>query len=1000
MLAVLQANVGRGATVMSQLIKFADRQKIDIIMLQEPYTREDHVAGINSEFTVLESNQLQPTTGTTQLSSPSQQQPSPLPAPFARNRHLSSPYRPKAACLIRRNVSGYLLDQECSNVNMTVVVFDQEVFVSLYCNAKNSDKTNRTMNDDLKSLDRVLAKHKNRRIAIFMDSNCHHVTMGGQTNDERGEELVSYLCERELVCVNQPEQGATYVKWVNGKEHRTFIDLTLVNKKMLERVAGWSIERKAMITEHAAIVARFESRKREATFTRRFIDHERTDWNKFFDIYNSRKPQSFERKGFEKRFRQFDKAVRRAFNKAVKVRERTYYESMPWYNEELAERQEQIMKKKRKLSRIGDEGNRISVREELRQLNKVFAEQLKICKCEYYEKKSEDVKNSEQFWRTYASSKPYQPTDIPMFATNRTGTLEENTRILASQFVRSPTRPYARIKTQRDLRLRGTDREELSKIISDLNNNKAPGIDRVTNKLIKIMFARDGEYITMMFNKLLEFGRIPANWKCGRMIFFRKPGKDPSEPKGYRPITLISGWCKLAECLFIDRIEQDLGERNFFCPSQYGFRKGFSTIDAIRQLINQIKKKRKSKKNVVLVVAIDISGAFDSISWTTIVRNVINAHCDDSIVNACESLLTGRKIQINGKTFESEKGTPQGGRASPALFRIGLNSLLHRLTEQKIAHVGYADDLALVLSATSQSELQRKLDEAFELIRGWCSDADLTVNEQKTEFLLTTRKKKLSWKLKVGDNEIRTADHIKYLGVIIDRRLSWKQHIEHIDQKISVMTERVRRFSWMRSELEWKFKRMLYFNVFLPTLTYASTIWYGDIAKKVTYLERLRRIQRRFVIAASGAYKCTPKEELMSLLGLTDVISELEILNEGEELSGHEKRSLKYQRRTETIEQSKRFHHTLNKLNPDKINNKHVIWCISGCGPFKQFLNRIGKADDFWCRYCGSAIEDASHLLFDCESLNIHLNNNLDTSELNRECTNLVRKLHRDENRL
>ena len=584
-----------------------------------------------------------------------------------------------------------------------------------------------------------------------------------------------------------------------------------------------------------------------------------------------------------------------------------------------------------------------------------------------------------------------------MFATNKTGTLTENTNILASQFIKAPANPYKKLNIRpRGERLKGTDQEEIGKIIAALNNKKAPGVDRVTNRLIKIIFERDKEYLTYLFDKILEIGRVPRAWKLGRMVFFRKQGRDPGTPKNYRPITLISGWCKLVERLFIDRIEQDLNEKEFFSPSQFGFRKGVSTVDAIDRLVKIIKKKRKSRKNAVLIVAIDISGAFDSISWTTIVRNLINANCNSAVVGACESLLTERKIQINEKVFCSKKGTPQGGRASPTLFKIGLNSLLKELTKRKIDHVAYADDLALILTGTSQKELQRKLTQAFELIKCWCKEADLAVNEEKTEFLLTTRKRSLDWSLTLNGVEIRTSKSIKYLGVVIDEKLTWADHIKHIDSKIEAMIERVRRFSWTHFDLEWKLKRRLYFSVFLPTIMYASPIWFDEVSRKRTYVEKIKRIQRRFIIAASGAYRCTPSAEIMSLLGVADAMDELRIAERCREISSREKKAFKYNKRSELIASMAKSEIGIRDFRPDEISNKHVIWCITNFGPFKQFLHRIGKSYDDWCRYCNAATESAAHLLFECDAIGRRQVGDLDTSAFNTICTTLVKKLQRD----
>ena len=200
----------------------------------------------------------------------------------------------------------------------------------------------------------------------------------------------------------------------------------------------------------------------------------------------------------------------------------------------------------------------------------------------------------------------------------------------------------------------------------------------------------------------------------------------------------------------------------------------------------------------------------------------------------------------------------------------------------------------------------------------------------------------------------------------------------------------------MQTDLEWRFKRRLYFSVFLPTMTYASAAWFREIENKVTLLDKLKRIQRRFIVAASGAYKCTSAIRLMKLLGVTDVVDELNTLSEARESGMRESKQFRHRRRTETIERMESFGIDLQNFDADRIENKHVIWCVSNCGPFKWFLHKIGKANDKQCRYCGETDETPGHLLFECEAQSVRLLNESEMKEINAKCRELIRRLHAD----
>lgn len=149
------------------------------------------------------------------------------------------------------------------------------------------------------------------------------------------------------------------------------------------------------------------------------------------------------------------------------------------------------------------------------------------------------------------------------------------------------------------------------------------------------------------------------------MIFIAKKEK-VSVPKDLRPIILISGWCKVAEKLFINRLVDRSNKQNFFNINQYGFVKGRSTVNAIDALLNKIDiNLPKFKYNVL--ISIDVSGAFDNISWKHILNNISRSGIEKQYLLSAENLLIDRKIYINSNLYDTIRGCPQGGCASPSL---------------------------------------------------------------------------------------------------------------------------------------------------------------------------------------------------------------------------------------------------------------------------------------------------------------------------------------------
>ena len=138
----------------------------------------------------------------------------------------------------------------------------------------------------------------------------------------------------------------------------------------------------------------------------------------------------------------------------------------------------------------------------------------------------------------------------------------------------------------------------------------------------------------------------------------------------------------------------------------------------------------------------------------------------------------------------------------------------------------------------------------------------------------------------------------------------------------------------------------------------------------------------------------------MKLLGLSDVIEELKVLDEASGRSNVDRRALKHSRRVAEVERAAGFEIAAPNFEADRISNKHVVWCVSDCGPFKRLLLLIQKANDDWCRYCNAATETASHLLYECESMSIKLSAESTMDEINRKCTELVKRLQADSWRI
>ncbi|GBM61071.1 hypothetical protein AVEN_264391-1 [Araneus ventricosus] len=149
-------------------------------------------------------------------------------------------------------------------------------------------------------------------------------------------------------------------------------------------------------------------------------------------------------------------------------------------------------------------------------------------------------------------------------------------------------------------------------------------------------------------NKCLEFNTFPSTLKIGIVLLFYKEGKNTTDPKSYRPITLLTTIGKLIEKLMTQRLEYHLKTMQQHHNKQYGFREGRSIDHALDNLLETIETHKRRKQHIA-VVSIDIQGAFDNVTYASIRKRLRETSCPDNIRELLNSLLTNRiVIQTNG----------------------------------------------------------------------------------------------------------------------------------------------------------------------------------------------------------------------------------------------------------------------------------------------------------------------------------------------------------------
>ena len=394
-----------------------------------------------------------------------------------------------------------------------------------------------------------------------------------------------------------------------------------------------------------------------------------------------------------------------------------------------------------------------------------------------------------------------------------------------------------------------TNVQEIRNIITKLKNNKAPGVDGVTNKALK----QGGRKLTValmyIFNACLIQNYFPNRWKNAVTVPVPKPNKPLTNPSSYRPISLLSCIGKLFERLILSRIQNFLEIHDILPNYQFGFRRGHSTTHQINRVCKTIRDGFQNKQSTGMVL-FDISCAFDSVWHNGLLYKMQQLNFPRYLLHLIHSFLSNRtfRVKINSKLSSSKSipaGVPQGAVLSPSLFNIYLHDLP---TISDGYNYQFADDIAATKTDKKANSIKKSLQDYTLTITRYFRHWKLQLNPTKSEAIFFTRRRHDRAfprnMIKVSNFEVEWKDCVKYLGVYLDQKLIFKNHIETVMTKVGKCVRALYSLISRNSRLFPSNKLLLYKAMILPILLYASPSW-SNCA--YTHIHKLQVLQNKIL---------------------------------------------------------------------------------------------------------------------------------------------------------
>ncbi|GFV07282.1 RNA-directed DNA polymerase from mobile element jockey [Trichonephila clavipes] len=299
-----------------------------------------------------------------------------------------------------------------------------------------------------------------------------------------------------------------------------------------------------------------------------------------------------------------------------------------------------------------------------------------------------------------------------------------------------------------------------------------------------------------------------------------------------------------------ERLNDFLERNNILTPEQHGFRPRLSTSYQLLRVVEYIKD-AIDRNQYTAAVFLDIQKAFDRVWHTGLLFKLIKYKIPPPLILLLKSYINDRTFMVKiNRTYSQIKsakaGIAQCSILGPVLFNLYVNDIT-KSTNTMICM--YADDTAILSRHYDPNTLIKNLNDHLAHLEKWFSIWKIALNTSKTEAVSFSQKRPPP-EITLQNQRILWSQHTKYLGVIIDKNLTFRQHITHIRNKFKNASRQLYSLIGRKSKLNRHNKMLIYTLILKPLLTYASPIWAHAARTNINLIESSQNAILRQILDA------------------------------------------------------------------------------------------------------------------------------------------------------
>ena len=739
--------------------------------------------------------------------------------------------------------------------------------LSIYISPSRTNPTPQELDDLINQLPAPLL--------LMGDVNAQHPAWGSPCSDTRGNTIETILNRHNLTVLNTGEGTR-----LNQRGTDRAIDLTCCTSSV-QHLFDWGISSDPGPSDHYQIKLTLSpsSIHHVKTFTPGW-NLKRADWSKF-EVMVSRTLGDSDHPDISVILRAISSAAQASVPKSKQPRKKA---SAPWWTPACSRAIAQRKRALKQYKRCVCEAHRLAYNQAVANCKNVFKTE-RTNSWQSFASKFNRFTPTANIWKLLKAFHLKRPPPGPFPSLKVNGqeitdpehVMQEFAQHYASVSADSTFPPPLRSRLENlanscDFTSNNTEiynklftLHELTHAIS-MCGNTSVGPDDIHYEFFRHLSKESLTSLLTAINNLFVNHSFPTTWRESIVIPIPKPNKDKQHPSGYRPISLTSCASKVVERMVNTRLKHYLESHDLLDEHQCGFRRGKSTTDNIIRLISDIQTGFYSKKTTVAAF-LDITAAFDRVQKPALIYKLhklgLRGHLAHFIIN----FLTNRTFQARcgttlSQTTPQDQGLPQGSVLSPTLFLVMINDMC--LTAKSyVKYSLFADDVALWTTQQDHCKAEKNAQLGLDQITSWCREWGFTLSAEKSAVVTFTRSSRhTDTRLTINGKAVKEADDFKFLGVRLDRNLTFTKHIKDIKAKCAKRTNILRALTGTDWGGDRKTILQLYTAIIRPIIEYCSIAYHGSLTEgQITQIEA---IQNTCIRIATGALPSTRNTALLA----------------------------------------------------------------------------------------------------------------------------------------